>query len=121
MGEVMAQIERVQTRDPVAGRKQKDAAIITGEFLAPMNASGLETTSEWRLALGAGAQHVSEATAPDQIQWTDALPKTGSGKIMRSLLRKILANDISDPGDTSTPLNAGVVESLIQVATHTGE
>ena len=42
------------------------------------------------------------------------LPKTRSGKIMRRILRKIAANEISDLGDTSTLAEAAVVEDLIK-------
>ncbi len=49
----------------------------------------------------------------DKIQFTDGLPKTRSGKIMRRILRKIANNDISDLGDTSTLLNPEVVEEII--------
>ena len=47
------------------------------------------------------------------IQWTDALPKTRSGKIMRRLLRKIANNDLNELGDISTLADSQVVESLI--------
>ncbi|MAV00590.1 MAG: acetate--CoA ligase, partial [Flavobacteriaceae bacterium] len=41
----------------------------------------------------------------DKIQFTEALPKTRSGKIMRRILRKIAANDFKNLGDISTLLN----------------
>ena len=60
---------------------------------------------------------ISEQIGPiaklDKIQFTDGLPKTRSGKIMRRILRKIANNDISDLGDTSTLLNPEVVEEII--------
>ncbi|MBK5930095.1 acetate--CoA ligase [Halochromatium salexigens] len=49
----------------------------------------------------------------DVIQWSPGLPKTRSGKIMRRILRKIAANEISTLGDTSTLADPGVVEELI--------
>ena len=49
----------------------------------------------------------------DIIQWSPGLPKTRSGKIMRRILRKIAANEISTLGDTSTLADPGVVEELI--------
>jgi len=52
----------------------------------------------------------------ERIQRADALPKTRSGKIMRRLLRKISTGDICDMGDTSTLLDPGVVQQLIQGA-----
>ncbi|RNC86330.1 MAG: acetate--CoA ligase [Winogradskyella sp.] len=49
----------------------------------------------------------------DKIQFTEGLPKTRSGKIMRRILRKIASNDTSNLGDTSTLLNPEVVQSII--------
>lgn len=49
---------------------------------------------------------------PDAIQWAPALPKTRSGKIMRRILRKIAANDLSQLGDISTLADPDVVENL---------
>jgi len=50
---------------------------------------------------------------PDHIQFSSALPKTRSGKIMRRILRKIAANEPDDLGDTSTLADASVVEDII--------
>ncbi|REE25602.1 acetyl-coenzyme A synthetase [Winogradskyella pacifica] len=49
----------------------------------------------------------------DKIQFTEALPKTRSGKIMRRILRKIAANETDQLGDTSTLLNPEVVQDII--------
>tara|TARA_B110000438_G_C15813312_1_gene650734 strand:- start:1734 stop:3671 length:1938 start_codon:yes stop_codon:yes gene_type:complete len=51
---------------------------------------------------------------PDKIQYTPALPKTRSGKIMRRILRKIAEGDTGNMGDTSTLADPSVVEELIQ-------
>nr|MBA2443020.1 acetyl-coenzyme A synthetase [Rubrobacter sp.] len=48
---------------------------------------------------------------PDQIVFTDDLPKTRSGKIMRRILRGVAEGD-SDLGDTSTLADPSVVETL---------
>jgi acetyl-CoA synthetase len=50
---------------------------------------------------------------PDKIQFTPALPKTRSGKIMRRILRNIAENKLNDLGDTSTLADPSVVETLI--------
>jgi acetyl-CoA synthetase len=50
---------------------------------------------------------------PDLIQIVEGLPKTRSGKIMRRILRKIVENDLSNIGDTSTLLNPEIVEKII--------
>ena len=50
----------------------------------------------------------------DKIQFTEALPKTRSGKIMRRILRKIAANDFKNLGDISTLLNPEAVQAIIE-------
>ena len=50
---------------------------------------------------------------PDKIQFTPALPKTRSGKIMRRILRKIAEGDYNNLGDISTLADPSVVENLI--------
>lgn len=50
----------------------------------------------------------------DYVQWTTALPKTRSGKIMRRILRKIANCDFENLGDTSTLADPSVVEVLIK-------
>ena len=52
----------------------------------------------------------------DKIQFTEGLPKTRSGKIMRRILRKIASNEIDNLGDVSTLLNPEVVQSIIDNA-----
>ena len=59
-------------------------------------------------------QHIGPHASPDKIQFTPALPKTRSGKIMRRVLRKIAEGDISDLGDISTLAEPGVVDSLVE-------
>tara|TARA_B100001123_G_scaffold288852_2_gene321848 strand:+ start:4488 stop:6416 length:1929 start_codon:yes stop_codon:yes gene_type:complete len=51
---------------------------------------------------------------PEKIQFTEGLPKTRSGKIMRRILRKIAEGDVNDLGDTSTLADPGVVDSLVR-------
>jgi acetyl-CoA synthetase len=51
---------------------------------------------------------------PDVIQFTDGLPKTRSGKIMRRILRKISAGQYEDIGDTSTLADPSVIDALIE-------
>jgi acetyl-CoA synthetase len=59
-------------------------------------------------------QVIGAIATPDYIQWTSALPKTRSGKILGRILRKIANNDISDLGDTSTLADPDVIEALLQ-------
>ena len=62
-------------------------------------------------------QIITEQIGPiaklDKIQFTEGLPKTRSGKIMRRILRKIAGKDTSNLGDTSTLLNPEVVQDIM--------
>ena len=58
-------------------------------------------------------EELGPVASPDLIQWTNGLPKTRSGKIMRRILRKIAANDFGELGDTSTLAEPAVVDELI--------
>ena len=51
--------------------------------------------------------------SPEKIQFTEGVPKTRSGKIMRRILRKIAEGDVDNLGDTSTLADPGVVDSLV--------
>lgn len=57
---------------------------------------------------------IGPIASPDVIHFTNGLPKTRSGKIMRRILRKIAANEVESLGDTSTLADPGVVQDLIQ-------
>ena len=59
-------------------------------------------------------KEIGAIASPDFIQRAPSLPKTRSGKIMRRILRKIAANEISDLIDTSTLAEPAVVEDLIK-------
>ncbi|MCF6308470.1 MAG: acetate--CoA ligase [Flavobacteriaceae bacterium] len=59
-------------------------------------------------------EHIGPIAKLNKIQFTEGLPKTRSGKIMRRILRKIACGDTSNLGDTSTLLNPEVVERIIQ-------
>ena len=58
-------------------------------------------------------KEIGSIAKPDFIQFTNGLPKTRSGKIMRRILRKISTNDYTNLGDTSTLADPGVVDELI--------
>jgi len=59
-------------------------------------------------------KEIGPIAKPDAIQFTDGLPKTRSGKIMRRILKKIAAGDIENLGDTSTLADPSVVDSLVE-------
>jgi acetyl-CoA synthetase len=58
-------------------------------------------------------KEIGPIACPDVIQFTDGLPKTRSGKIMRRILRKIAENEIGSLGDTTTLADPAVVERLV--------
>ncbi|MEM8486109.1 MAG: acetate--CoA ligase [Bacteroidota bacterium] len=76
--------------------------------------AGTKATDDLRATLIAHVRtQIGPIAKPDFIQFTNALPKTRSGKIMRRILRKIAANDHENLGDTSTLADPTVVESLV--------
>jgi acetyl-CoA synthetase len=77
--------------------------------------TGIKPNEELKSELiGLVAKEIGAIAKPDIIQWAPSLPKTRSGKIMRRILRKIAANEITDLGDTSTLAEPSVVEELIE-------
>jgi len=74
--------------------------------------SGVEGSHEIKAQL---AQHVVKEIGalarPDEIRFTDALPKTRSGKIMRRLLKEIATSGVAK-GDTTTLEDLGVLSRL---------
>ncbi|TXE19642.1 acetate--CoA ligase [Psychroserpens burtonensis] len=65
-------------------------------------------------------QLISDRIGPiaklNKIQFTEGLPKTRSGKIMRRILRKIAEKDTSNLGDISTLLNPECVQDIMDNA-----
>ena len=58
-------------------------------------------------------REIGPIATPDVIQFSPALPKTRSGKIMRRILRKIAEGDTGNLGDISTLADPGVVAALV--------
>jgi acetyl-CoA synthetase len=56
-------------------------------------------------------REIGALARPDQIQFTDALPKTRSGKIMRRLLKEIATSGVAK-GDTTTLEDLNVLSRL---------
>ncbi len=56
-------------------------------------------------------KEIGALARPDEIRFTDALPKTRSGKIMRRLLREI-ATSGAVRGDVTTLEDIGVISRL---------
>ena len=57
------------------------------------------------------AKEIGALARPDDVRFTDALPKTRSGKIMRRLLRDI-ASGKTTTGDTSTLEDYSILAKL---------
>jgi acetyl-CoA synthetase len=58
-------------------------------------------------------KEIGPIATPDIIQFTPALPKTRSGKIMRRILRKIAEGTADSLGDTTTLADPGVVDHIL--------
>ena len=56
-------------------------------------------------------KEIGALARPDELRFTDSLPKTRSGKIMRRLLRQIAAGD-ETLGDTTTLEDLSVLAQL---------
>ena len=59
------------------------------------------------------SKEIGALARPDEIRFTDSLPKTRSGKIMRRLLRDIAAG-VESTGDTTTLEDLNVLAKLRQ-------
>jgi len=57
-------------------------------------------------------KEIGKFARPDQIRFTDSLPKTRSGKIMRRLLKEIASGALETKGDTSTLEDLTVLAKL---------
>ena len=76
--------------------------------------TGVEANEEIRNGiLDKVTKEIGPHAKPDKIQFTPALPKTRSGKIMRRILRNISENNIDQLGDISTLSDPTVVDSLV--------
>ncbi|MBU4262120.1 MAG: acetate--CoA ligase [Proteobacteria bacterium] len=75
--------------------------------------SGFQPSDELRQALRKHVRkEIGPIATPEIIQFSQGLPKTRSGKIMRRILRKIAAGQ-DDFGDTSTLADPTVVDDLV--------
>jgi len=77
--------------------------------------TGVEKSEALRKELVAHVRKlIGPIATPEKIQWADGLPKTRSGKIMRRILRKVAANEISDLGDTTPLADPSVVDDIVK-------
>ncbi len=94
----------------VVGRPDelKGAAIVAFVTLEGSHHASSELNEELRAHV---AREIGALARPDEIRFSDALPKTRSGKIMRRLLREI-ATTGSVAGDVTTLEDFSVLEKL---------
>ena len=77
--------------------------------------SGVEKSDALKKELVAHVRTlIGPIATPEKIQWADGLPKTRSGKIMRRILKKVAANDLSNMGDISTLADPSVVDDIVK-------
>jgi len=89
-------------------RQLKGQAIAAFVTLKAGNIPAPELKEELRAWV---AKEIGSLAKPDDIRFTDALPKTRSGKIMRRLLKEIAAGG-GVKGDTTTLEDLSVVAKL---------
>ncbi|MCU0669381.1 MAG: acetate--CoA ligase [Myxococcota bacterium] len=94
----------------VVGRPDEITGTAIVAFVTPRSgtAAGAALVEELR---GHVAKHIGAIAKPADIRFTDALPKTRSGKIMRRLLRDIAAGK-ETVGDTTTLEDYSVLAKL---------
>jgi acetyl-CoA synthetase len=106
----------------VAHNKVAEAAVVArlddlkGQAIAAFVTlkSGQKPTPELKEELRAWvAKEIGSLAKPDDIRFTEALPKTRSGKIMRRLLKEIAAGG-AVTGDTTTLEDLSVISRLSQ-------
>ncbi len=106
----------------VAHHKVAEAAVVArlddlkGQAIAAFVTlkSGIAPTPELKEELRLWvAKEIGSLAKPDDIRFTDSLPKTRSGKIMRRLLKEIAAGG-EVKGDTTTLEDLSVISRLSQ-------
>jgi len=101
--EKVAEAAVVGRPDDIKG--QAISAFVTLEQGVPPTDALKEELKKWV------AKEIGSLAKPDEIRFTDTLPKTRSGKIMRRLLRE-LASSGEVKGDTTTLEDFGVIAKL---------
>jgi acetyl-CoA synthetase len=77
--------------------------------------AGVEKSDDLKKELVAHVRkEIGPIATPEKIQWSDALPKTRSGKIMRRILKKVAADAVDEIGDTSTLADPSVVDDIVK-------
>jgi acetyl-CoA synthetase len=86
----------------------KGSAIVAFVTLEGSHSASVQLNAELRAHV---AKEIGALARPDEIRFSDALPKTRSGKIMRRLLRE-LATSGTVAGDVTTLEDFSVLEKL---------
>jgi acetyl-CoA synthetase len=74
----------------------------------------LESERVYTSVMNSIEKMIGKIAKPDKIVVVSGLPKTRSGKIMRRILRKIAEGERTNFGDTSTLLDPGIVDEILQ-------
>jgi acetyl-CoA synthetase len=94
----------------VVGRPDDITGTAIVAFVTPVRGVAADESLRREL-LECVAKHIGAIAKPSEIRFTDALPKTRSGKIMRRLLRDI-ASAREEIGDTTTLEDFSVLARL---------
>ena len=86
----------------------KGEGIVAFVSLEAETISSESLTQELRVHV---ANEIGSIAKPDEIRFSDSLPKTRSGKIMRRILRALASGD-EISGDTSTLEDRSVLDKL---------
>ena len=87
----------------------KGQALVVFVTLKSGQAAGKEMKDKLTLHID---REIGKFARPDQIRFTDSLPKTRSGKIMRRLLKEVASGSLEMKGDTSTLEDYSVIAKL---------
>ncbi|MBI4684320.1 MAG: acetate--CoA ligase [Nitrospirae bacterium] len=107
----------------VANTKVAEAAVVgfpheikgQGIYAFVILKSGVEKGTELEKELIQQVRKdIGPIATPDSLQFSEGLPKTRSGKIMRRILRKIVEGRLDEIGDTSTLADPAIIEKLIE-------
>ena len=89
----------------------KGESIVGFVMLKEGHEDSMELVAELRKAV---RSDIGPFASPDALSVVPSLPMTRSGKIMRRILRKIVAGEIDSLGDTSTLADPSIVDVLIE-------
>jgi hypothetical protein len=83
-GALHGAVKLLQTWDVLPGEREELDRFVREAYISEMEGIGLEVTSAWHLALGAGPKFVLEATAPDLSGIFNAL---GDERFLRLIMK----------------------------------